>query len=194
VERHARPELLRHLRHVEVVFPGIDPYATQPGWRPAMECLARYASLPSLTLSLVLRGQQLPQEPELPYNFSAFQSHWNEGSVRFEQLKPLLRMDSPVLWPLRDMSFLRRLFVHLQWPGHWSPPRLRDSVNDGPREPSPECAIGLHFLADEEPPLTELETQMEKMAMGNGYDSWTLGKADMLPCPYIRSCWDRYNL
>jgi hypothetical protein len=193
VERHARPELLRYLRHVEVVFPGIDPNAAQPSWRLAMERLARYADIPSLTLSLVLRGQQPHPQPEF-YSISAFHSHWNEGSVRFEQLKPLLRMDSPVLSPLRGMSCLRRLFVHLQWPGHWSPPRLRDFVNGQPQEPSPGCGIGLHSLVYEEMPLTKLETQMERMIMGDGYDSWTLGKADMLPCPYIRNCWDRYNI
>jgi len=61
-----------------------------------------------------------------------------------------------------------------------------------PKKESPGCGIGLHYIPSSEKDLAEKEVRLEKMVMGAEYDSYSRGKGDELPSPWVRGEWDSF--
>lgn len=192
VKRLARPaDVLCHLRHVEIIYPGLDTrtakglrasvLAFKNSWRDAINDLARCANAPGLTLSVHL------------YKSHVQPFYDDEGH-------PLRRVDesavhaaySEILAPLRELARidLRGLFVHLEWPSNYSSPRLRDEL----ARKRPRHQVGVdrefHWVPGADGKTVEAEEKLEKLIMGEKYNSAPRGKDDQMPSQTLRCLWD----
>lgn len=74
---------------------------------------------------------------------------------------------------------MKRLFVHLEWPTHWSPPKLLDDISRKLCKESPGCGIGDHYIPGRTEHAAEREVWLEKMVMGaTYYNSNSLGREE----------------
>lgn len=182
-----RPEVVRRIQTLEVLFPPFspefspldaDPLDTNTAyhqWCLAVERLAAHADVPRLTLVVHMwTGIRRPVTFPLDRASYHFDSHCER-----------------LLEPLRRLSHMRRLFVHLHWATHWAPPKLLREIEKLPRVGSPGCGIGEHYIPEPDGDIVQKEVRFERMVMGDGYDSGDLGKADELPSPWLRNSWDR---
>lgn len=184
-----RPEVLCHIRTLELVLPRISSNSSLLGedafyseWCLAVDYLAAHVNVPRLTLiihiSTVCANGVEPWQPD------------RAVSVLKEQCPHFLA-------PLRRLSHMRRLFVHLEWPWQWSPPRLLKNIETLglPKQElvlsSPGWNIGWHYMPGSVKPVAEMEVWLEKVVMGAEYNSNALGKEDELPSPWLHTAWDK---
>lgn len=178
--KRVQPALVAHIRTLEIIFPRLDFKASVESayppflqWCQAVEDLHAHAQLQNLTV--IIHFWQRP--------FGALPDDYLKG----DDSTPLL---AKMLVPLKSLVQMRRLFIHLDYPSHWSPPRLLQDISKQPRKPSPGCLVGEHFIPQAHRRITEAEGKLERLVMGAGYHSSSRGKADMLPSPSIRKAWD----
>ncbi|CRG83180.1 hypothetical protein PISL3812_00529 [Talaromyces islandicus] len=176
------------MRNLEIVFPQIGPVSdlsdTATAYREWCTAIAYLASLAGQEedvrkLTLAVHIWTKPCSPFL--------------DLPLESTAHILGAQGPrLLQPLRALPQLERLFVHLEWPGHWSPQKLLHDIETSkrPRKESLGCGIGLHYIPRAIKGLTEKEVDWEKMVMGAEYDSYSMGKANELPSQWIRAGWD----
>ncbi|KAH6666039.1 hypothetical protein B0J14DRAFT_605184 [Halenospora varia] len=178
-------KVLRLVRNLEIVFPRIGPDSSLSDADPAysewcmavdyLACLAAHADVPRLTLIVHI------------WTTPAGRVDWP-----LERTAHMVEAQAPrLLKPLRALSQLERLFVHLEWPKHWSPPKLLHDIKTSkvPKKESPGCGIGLHYIPRSEEVVAEKEVRLEKMVMDAEYDSYSMGKGDELPSQWVRDQW-----
>ncbi|CAH0038222.1 unnamed protein product [Clonostachys solani] len=179
---HVGTAALRHLRNIEIVLPRTttkssldDELSIYTEWREAVDILAEHCNLAGLTISI---------------HIFTTRRYLRWPLSRTEDIRQTqgLRM----LAPLTRLSGLGRLYVLLEWPRHWSSlrPRLDIDASGMPEKPSPGCAIGEHYIPTSEPSLVQEETQLERQIMGEHYDSFAVGKRELVPSPWLRGDWD----
>jgi hypothetical protein len=192
VRRLATPsDVLRHLRRVEVIYPGLDvrtakglqasALAFRQSWWQAVDDLARYANVPGLTLAV-----HLYKSPVHPF-------YDDEGhALPFVSESDLHAVYGEILAPLRALTRLgmRRLFVHLEWPSNYSSPRLRDELV----RKRPHHRIGVdrefHWVPGANARTVEAEENLERFIMGMEYESSLRGKDVLMPSQTLRCLWD----
>jgi hypothetical protein len=180
---------LKLIRTLEIVFPRIGSDSslldTDPAykeWCMAIDYLAYLATGVDVSkLTLIVHIWTTP---------TASLFRWP-----LKRTAHILDTQSPrLLKVLRTLSELqlRRLFVHLEWPKHWSPPKLLHDIETSkvPKQESPGCAIGEHRIPLSNEILVEQEIWLEQMVMGAEYDSYSVGKGDELPSQWLRGEWD----
>ncbi|KAK2760334.1 hypothetical protein FQN54_002402 [Arachnomyces sp. PD_36] len=184
------PRALRLIRTLEIVFPRIGPDSSLSDrapaykeWCMAVDSLANVAAnttVPNLTLIVHVW--------RTPVRTFVGQHQLEDASGETEEKAHRLLK---VLQPLSQLQ-LKRLFVHLDWPRHWSPPKLLNDIKNSkiPRRDSPGCGIGDHWIPSSDKYLAEKEIQLEKMVMGAEYDSSSVGKGYELPSQWLRNPWD----
>ncbi|KAH8803382.1 hypothetical protein F5884DRAFT_903936 [Xylogone sp. PMI_703] len=179
-----RPEVIRHLRTLEVVFPRINPMSdtlhrslAYNEWCLAVNHLVVHADVPKLTLAIYISTTERDRT-----------KIWMHGIIASN----FSMQSHHLLFPLQNLSHMKRLFVHLEWLRHWSPPKLLNDIKTFPlpKKDSPGCDIGFHFIPDSAKHAIEEEIVLEKMIMGPEYESNSLGKGDELPGAWLRSAWD----
>ncbi|CAH0021399.1 unnamed protein product [Clonostachys rhizophaga] len=173
---------LRHLRNIEIVLPMAtknssldDKLSIYTEWLEAVDLLAEHCNVAALTISIhIFTMRKYSRQP-----LSSTEDIRQTQSLR-------------MLAPLQRLPGLGRLFVLLEWPQHWSSLRPRRDIDASgmPKKPSPGCGIGEHFIPSSEPNLKQEETQLERQIMGEQYDSFAVGKRELLPSPWIRRDWD----
>lgn len=182
------PKALKLIRNLEIVFPQIGPSSdlsdTAPAyreWRMAVDHLVNLARKEDVRkLTLIVHIWTAPA--------GSFRS------VPLEKTAPILDTKGPrLLHPLRALLQLERLFVHLEWPEHWSAPKLRHDIKTSKRrrKDSPGCGIGLHYIPTAKKNLFIKEIVWERTVMGAEYDSYKMGKGNELPSQWVRAEWDQ---
>ncbi|KPM40855.1 hypothetical protein AK830_g5687 [Neonectria ditissima] len=175
------------LRTLEIVFPRIDPNSSLSDtdtafseWRMAVGYLAYLGAHSDVSsLTLIVHIWATP---------AARHSMWPVGRTALT-----LDREAPrLLEPLRALPQLDCLFVHLEWPLHWSPGKLLNDIKISkvPKKESLGCGIGLHYIPRSKESVAEKEVKLEKMVMGPDYDSYSMGKWNELPSQWVRSEWD----
>lgn len=176
---------LRLLRNLEIVFPRIGVNSSLLDTDPALHrwcmavdylaCLTTKVDAPRLNLVVHI------------WTAPAGYYGWEYGKTAHI----LEAQTTRLLKPLRALSQLERLFVHLEWQHHWSPPKLLHDIKTCkiPRNSSPGCDIGEHHIPGSQKAIADMEVRFEKMVMGDEYDSSSLGKGEELPSPWVRSGW-----
>lgn len=188
LERRMSPEVLYHIRTLELVLPQIDPESSlldqsssdYKEWCLAVDYLAAHANLPKLTLIVHLCTTR---------RHNNFASYMLGATATDSDIVTSFEAQSRILAPLSRLSHVKRLFVHLEWPGHWSPPKLLDDISKRPYKESPGCGIGDLYIPRRREHVAEREVRLEKMIMGATYDSDSLGKGDQFPSPPLRVVW-----
>lgn len=175
---------LPHLREIEIVIPQItEPFnftkrnQEHREWREAVDLLAKYCHLPGLTIMIYI-----------------FTTSRNDPPTRISEATALRQVEGQrILSPMRKLPKLGRLFVYLEWPHHWSSERPRRDIKRSglPRRSGPSCGVGKHMIPRRNRSLVSQETWFEKFVMGEEYNSYAVGKADVLPSPWLRSNWDQ---
>ncbi|KAI1496931.1 hypothetical protein F5X99DRAFT_424022 [Biscogniauxia marginata] len=178
ITRFIWPEMLSHLRSLELVFSPFQPgkCLLQSGpaladWRFAIDHLKAYGNIPALTVTVYMTD-----------------SVWGEDKDAFMQRVAkskgnktyLLRAHMCLLLPLRPLRHMRRFFVHLEWPWYWSPNAQTDE----------EMAPNVDYETIESHRFVwEAENWLEQKVMGDEYDSYALGKAEELPSRWLALAW-----
>lgn len=173
ITEHTWPGVLHHLRTLELVF---TPEETahiyekdDPAyldWCYAAQHLAAHANLPSLDLVVHLSMAELAT----CLNERKLLKHKHKIAVSKGSLPP--RGYTQLVVPLEGLSVLRRFFVHLEAPWYWSPGSSSEGTpfHQHPSARAVERQARIH--------LHGWEIQLEKAIMGDGYDSFRVGKGD----------------
>ncbi|KAL8743364.1 MAG: hypothetical protein Q9190_004272 [Brigantiaea leucoxantha] len=145
---------LRHLRFLEVVFPPFRmPWmlAHEPAylqWQEAIEIIRDHLTLPALTLRVYFADK-------FPINDSF------RDTMTKEQAMEIYKSYMRVLMPLRGLKGLNKLFVHVAWPWEWTERGRRRRIEQ-------RAAV--------ERKVWDVEARLERMVMGETYQSEDLGK------------------
>ena len=169
ITRHMWPDVLHHLRTLELLFPPPEANhiygADEPifrDWLFAVNHLAAHANLRNLTL--VVHIALIPQSTytdlgRLLRHMSAMaEPSSGQFSGGYAQL----------LSPLSSLSRLKRFFVYLDASWHY-PPRDAEYMDIS-------AFKGVNLQARRR--ANAIETQLEKLVMGDTYDSFEVGKGD----------------
>ena len=184
----------RLLRNLEIVFPRIGPESSllttdsaYSQWCSAVKYLASLRSkgdAPSLTLVLHIWSTKsdpdgrIGEPDDVPYELTADWSPREIMELRSSKTAHILDEQTPwLLEPLRAIPQLDRLFVHLEWPLHWSPQMREHDITTYHK-------FSLRSLAAK-------EAELEKLIMGAGYDSFSVGKGEELPSRWLQRLWNQ---
>ncbi|KAK0516830.1 hypothetical protein JMJ35_001433 [Cladonia borealis] len=153
---------LRHLRFLEVVFPPFrTPWmlAHEPAfkqWQQAIEIVRDHLTLPALTLRVCFADKS---PYDFPYN-PPFRTTINNKEGAMEIWVSYMR----IMYPLRGLKGLSKLFVHAAWPYEWTERgnwRRREQRAAVQRE------------------VRDVEARLERMVMGEEYESESMGKRQL---------------
>ncbi|OTA98876.1 hypothetical protein M426DRAFT_325624 [Hypoxylon sp. CI-4A] len=166
---HMWPEVLYHLRCLEIVLPPLDPdmFPTESSslyqdWALAIDQLSRNVNVNNLTITVhitmfgSLRGRNRAQSQEIS---------WPEPDIEF-----MIRTFARLLAPLQTLREMNRLFVHLVWPWNW----LSGAY-------MPQDRLKSRSGTNVTRRIEEIEASLENSVMGAEYDSATKGKAAETP-------------
>ncbi|KAI0163349.1 hypothetical protein BJ166DRAFT_292313 [Pestalotiopsis sp. NC0098] len=174
ITRHMWPDVLRSLRELEIIFPNVDPQRVNPPGEPyyldwcfAVSHLKSYANIDRLkivvnltTAESVISGDHLLTHYDLPLSEADRSS--------------LIRAHGELLVPLKDLRHMAQFFVHIEWAWHWCPDH--PYVGGSYEEIAPEIEC--------------IESSLEKMVMGDDYDSKAAGRMEELPSIWLYGIWD----
>lgn len=152
---------LRHLRFLEVVFPPFrTPWmlAHEPAfqqWKQAIEIVRDHLTLPALTLRVYFAER---------YHYFSISEPPFRNPMNKEGAIEIWVSYMRIMYPLRGLKGLSKLFVHAAWPyewterGNWRRINQRDAVK---RE------------------IWDVEARLERMIMGEEYESERVGKGEL---------------
>ncbi|ETS75770.1 hypothetical protein PFICI_12714 [Pestalotiopsis fici W106-1] len=171
ITRHMWPDTLRSLRHLEIVFPAIDPECGATTHDPY------YLDLCSAIRQLEAHTDvgQLKVVANMTMASSVLQedSDWIHRQLLLAggDQSSVFRVHGHLLGPLIGLHCKGQFFVHVEWAWHWCPPT--DVFTDE-----------THAEVD------SIEANLEKMIMGNEYDSEAAGRTNELPSTWLFDTWD----
>ena len=152
---------LRHLRFLELVFPPFQtPWmlAHEPvyrQWLESIEIARDHLTLPALTVRVHFADRLSHDVP----SSSTFRA-----TMTKEQALEIYMSYARVVMPLKGLKGLGKLFVHVAWPWEWTERgRWRRMEQRG--------AVEREVLS--------MERRLEKMVMGEGYESQRIGKEEV---------------
>lgn len=176
ITRHVFSESMYSLRNIEFALPPFSPGSRlKPSspfyldWRFAIDQLKKHANLNVLTLRVYIT---FPFEKSgVPTSNTLYQRVRDYGGDS-EVLKVYYY---DLLPPLQTLRAMRRFFVFLEWPWHWTP----DLTLPLWLQPVPYFPI-----------LSRMEACLEKLVMGDEYDSSVLGKLEEQPPVWLQKQWE----
>lgn len=153
---------LRHLRFLEVVFPPFrTPWmlAHEPAYRQWQEAIAivrDHLTLPALTLRVYFADK-------LPYDHPSSDSPFRETLTKAQAME-IYTSYVRLVQPLQELKGLRKLFVHVAWPWEWTERGRWRRREQG---------------ATVEKEVWDFERRLERMVMGQEYESKKVGKGEL---------------
>lgn len=182
-KRSIHPEMLGHIRTLEIVLPtaqdSADVWESQAGqalrgWQMAIDNLKRHANLPALTLVVLI---------------DVWYCQWDVEHVEYflQNADDLYLAALPILEPFRQMRDLKRFFVRLEWSSHWSPGYLIP-------EDVAEDMTAVRLCRNWGRRLERIERTLEKFVKGDDYDSRALGKLGCGPSLWMIELWDYFTM
>ena len=194
IKQHSHPEVLGHLRDIELLFPCVDmndicdmeieKYTGLPelreDWRTAVELLAKHANLASLQVATYISTSCLQVFGEALLKTGGDRSS-------------LLARHKLILAPLSQLSGMARLFVHLEWPWYWSPRGGLWPMEARFWQENTESRYGEDIYPA--PRIDRFEEWLERYIMGGCYDAASLGKYDQQPSAWLEDefWWDLFE-
>ncbi|KAI0968455.1 hypothetical protein F4678DRAFT_443052 [Xylaria arbuscula] len=175
ITRHTYPRVLQHLRHLEIVFPELDPFCclelSSPfylDWRFAIDHLKQYGKLHALRITVHI---SLDSTKCNPWIGPPLRTEWSET------LNGRPRPDVRLIAPMQSLREIQGLFIHLDWMWYWnSYPKLfwfdwnlEDRLRQRPR--------GCYH---------NTEGWLERIVMGKDYDSFAVGKLKEEPSEWLK--------
>ena len=148
---------LRLLRFLEVVIPPFEEDYLRPhepayqDWLQTIDRIGEQLCLPMLTVRVYM-AEYLPRDGET----TTFRAKMTK-----EQVMTIIKMYARTLGPLSKLRGLRRFFVHLAWPFTWTRAGRQRRRHD-PESVQEQIRIS--------------EQRIERLVMGDGYDSSLLQK------------------
>lgn len=183
ITRHMWPGILDSLRTVELVLPPMEPefrpHTSRPlylDWRFAVDHLREHADLRAMTLIIHISLPQPEKRGPSPAALLRRQIMWWG-----EDTAAVLKSYHRLLTPLEALRGMRRFFVFLEWPWHWTPDSSLPRYHRYP----PQTSDALHAT------VSRMEIWLEKMVMGAEYNSGVLGKAREVPSFWLQRVWKR---
>ncbi|KAI6085666.1 hypothetical protein F4821DRAFT_240264 [Hypoxylon rubiginosum] len=174
ITRHMWPEVLWHLRSLEIVLPILDPAScpetSSPlylDWNFAMAHLKTHANLTQLTVAV----------------HSSLGSNRNRPAMTDWSGESALKTHARLLIPLRTLRQVKRLFVYLEWGWH-STPRCFEIIRSG-------RSVYVNY-AIRHKRVVGMETALEQAIMGNDYHSLAVGKAEEELSAWQRLEWNKF--
>jgi hypothetical protein len=191
VKRLSRPEVLRHLRQLEFIYPGLDPRtpealkasaaAFREDWVQAVEYIAKYANLPSLKFTMHLykskvqrlfdvNGEPFPAAEE-SYIFAAY---------------------ADILAPLAQLSELGigGFRLHLEWPTNYYSPKHQMDMAERLRRRNRKAPNVRPNIPDVNWDTVKMEGKLGKLVMGEVYENQALQSTAQSPSQTLRCLWD----
>jgi hypothetical protein len=193
------PGKVRWLRNLEIVFPRIDTTSSLTDADPAYsEWLMAVAMLASSAIQHDDKSQSHRKSLSLTLALHIWTTECYWGMYDPPHRSACTPNDfyeraTRLLAPLKALlPYLRRLFVFLEWPEHWSAQKIRSDIATCKitQTQSPGCGIGAIRIAESSPELAEAEMNLEKLVMGPKYDAYIVGKGDEIPSPWVRNLWN----
>lgn len=177
ITRHVSSHALHFLRNLELVLPRFDtefrPDTSSPmyaSWHFAIDHLKDHANLDALTLTVHMAFFWSDAASPSDSRFRRQVQRWGDDTAA------VLRPYYCLMTPMQALRRVKRFFVFLEWPWHWSP----DCALHNPNHKNTLCST-----------VDKMEVQLEKLVMGEEYDSGALGKAKEVPSYWIEH---RYGL
>ncbi|KAK6953638.1 hypothetical protein Daesc_005943 [Daldinia eschscholtzii] len=178
--RYKWPGILSRLRCLEIVFQPINPAAypeepdqLYPDWSNAIDLLKTHVNVTNLTIIVHMafwRSANFRSE----YFSERMTSSNNNNEVAFQVHKRLLE-------PLRVLKDMKRFYVHLEWPWHWS-----SKANMAPNRCLGRCGFCTSCRA------TKIESWLERSVMGDEYNSDVIGKLTQTPSYWLVKDWKNF--
>ncbi|KAI1290577.1 hypothetical protein F5Y03DRAFT_388774 [Xylaria venustula] len=175
ITRHTYPRVLQHLRHLEVVFPELDPFCcldlSSPfylDWRFAIDHLRQYGKLHALTITVHISLDSTKRNPWIGYPRKTEWSHTLDGRPR---------PDVQLLLPLQNLQGIHGLFIHLDWIWYW---------NSFPKLLWIDWNVEHRLQQRPRDLYHNVERWLERIVMGQDYDSFTIGKLEEEPSEWLR--------
>ncbi|KAI8944515.1 hypothetical protein F4801DRAFT_585343 [Xylaria longipes] len=178
ITRHMYPHVLQHLRHLEIVFPELDPSfcpeTSSPfylDWRFAIDHLKWHGNLHGLTFTIHISSDSASRDPWLRYVNKRFK----QGETT--ETECMLRPYTQLITPLQNLREMQGLFIHLQWLWYWKSYEnlfwidwdVEGRLRQRPRK--------VHRA---------FEDLLEWFVMGKDYDSFAIGKAEEQPSEWLK--------
>ena len=174
------PNLLRHVLNLEIVFPRaalhssiLDSTKSYIGWCSAVDAIAAHADPSRLSLRIMIWCDRSKDDAK---EIAETRKIWGDRLIR----------------PLCKLTGLKRLFVMLEWDSHWSPPKMAEYAGNNPRvaKRGARNQIFAYFtVPSRNTDICREEEQLEKLVMGQDYDSYAIGKGDEMPSAWLRRAW-----
>ena len=151
------------LNFLELVIPPFDEDYLSPDstaydeWLQTVTYIKEYLNLPTLTLRIDFADCRDTANCYLPKP-----RPFHSGML--DQRSKLVRIYARVIAPLEELKGLKRFFVHIQWPFHWT--------EDG-------RLVRYSDPASQQRGVEMLEKGLEQRVKGPAYDSKSLGKDEV---------------
>ncbi|KAI1412061.1 hypothetical protein F5Y13DRAFT_200393 [Hypoxylon sp. FL1857] len=162
ITRQLQPDILHRLHHLEIVFPPFDPalFTRDPSppylldWTFAVDHLKAHANVANLTIVIHMTFANSIKDGSRAF--------YRESRWRDNDIASVVRTHARFLEPLQALRQMKRLFVYLEWPWHWSGMKYGNGIAS---KTCKNCRVD------------EMEKWLERMVMGDDYDSSVVGKA-----------------
>ncbi|KAI0888586.1 uncharacterized protein GGS22DRAFT_184165 [Annulohypoxylon maeteangense] len=168
------PDVLHDIRSIEFVLPAISPTCSTVRNELfyldlcfAIDHLKAHADMPILTIIVNVNSVPSITNGDREWFYEELVNQRRDKAQVFQAFVQLLNC----LKPLRSM---RSFFVHIEWATHWSVEHPR---------------IGLSEHDDLDLRMNEMESWLEKMVMGDEYDSEAMGKLKRQPSIWLYVVW-----
>ncbi|KAI1464878.1 uncharacterized protein F4812DRAFT_440809 [Daldinia caldariorum] len=175
--RYKWPSILSYLRRLEIVFPPIDadaypeePHPLYAEWARVIDLLKAHANVANLTIIIHMAFRQ-SEDFKSTYFEERMRITGNNNDVAFKVHKRLLE-------PLRTLNEMKRFYVHLEWPWHWSSKAL-----EHPNECRSRCGDCTSCR------VNVIESWLERSVMGDEYNSDAIGKLTQRPSYWLIKEW-----
>ncbi|KAI1455964.1 hypothetical protein F4805DRAFT_434106 [Annulohypoxylon moriforme] len=172
--RHRWPDVLHHLRSLEFVFPAINPASSRVSSELvyhdlcfAIDHLKAHADVPKLTIIVNVTSTAVIIKGDRNSFYRTLVELGRDKILVFQAFVQLLDC-------LKTLRCMRRFFVHVEWAGHWSTEH-------------PRVGFSKHDELDLQ--INEMESWLEKMVMGDQYNSEAEGKMNEQPSIWLYGIW-----
>ncbi|KAI0814087.1 hypothetical protein GGR55DRAFT_701831 [Xylaria sp. FL0064] len=177
---HKKPHVLRYLRNIEIFFPQRDPsffpQLSSPfytDWEFAINRLREHGNLRALSFTIHFNLSNTFKETEKdPWLTLDTQTEFDESPKHMKL--PEIRL----LIALRKLPEMRGLFIHLDWLRYWTLYHKRFSIDWDVEE-----KLRQHPRTDHQ----NVESWLERIVMGEDYDSSAIGKSKEQPNEWFKS-------
>ena len=158
-------DAMKFVRTLELVFPPFDTPSTSPfkEWEDTLKAVRENLNCPKMTIRVCFADK-------MPYDAPWKQGKWFRRTMTKKEAIQIYGSYIRIIKPLEQLEGLGRLFVRAAWPWHWTE-RGQWRISEEREK----------VMSD----VRYMEKKLEGIVMGDDYDSWRVGKAEMKPSQWM---------